>query len=145
MLLDLGEPLNPTQTTQYRGMAARLNYLALDRADIQYATKEASKFMSAPTEGNWTRMKRIGRYLKGNPRLVQMFRWQGATTALHTYIDNDWAGDKLTRKSTSGGIAFLGSHCLKSWSTNQTVIALSSAEAELYALLKGASQTLGLK
>ena len=58
--------------------------------------------------------------------------------------DRNWAGDKISRKSTSGGIAFLGSHCLKSWSSNQTIIALSSAEAELYALLKGASQSLGL-
>ena len=83
--------------------------------------------------------------IRDSPRLVQMFRWQGATRALHTYTDSDWAGDKTTRKSTSGGIAFLGSHCIKSWSTNQTIIALSSAEAELYALLKGASQTLGLQ
>ena len=39
---------------------------------------------------------------------------------------------------------FIGAHCIKSWSSNQSVIALSSAEAELYALLKGASQSLGL-
>ena len=34
---------------------------------------------------------------------------------------------------------------IKSWSSNQTIIALSSAEAERYALLKGASQPLGLQ
>ena len=101
--------------------------------------------MAAPTTGNWLLMKRLGRYLKGSPRLVQAFRWQTATRELHTYTDSDWAGDRIFRKSTSGGIAFLGSHCIKSWSSNQTIIALSSAEAELYALLKGASQTLGLK
>ncbi len=33
---------------------------------------------------------------------------------------------------------------MKSWSTTQAVVALSSAEAELYALLKATSQTLGL-
>ncbi len=38
----------------------------------------------------------------------------------------------------------LGTHCVKSWSTTQAVVALSSAEAELYALLKATSQTLGL-
>ena len=74
-----------------------------------------------------------------------MFRWQSRTQDLHTYTDSDWAGDKISRKSTSGGIAFLGGHCIKSWSSNQTIIALSSAEAELYALLKGASQSLGRK
>ena len=39
---------------------------------------------------------------------------------------------------------FRGSHLLKSWSTNQQVIALSSGEAELYAQIKGAAQTLGM-
>ena len=38
----------------------------------------------------------------------------------------------------------LGKHLIKSWSSTQSVIALSSGEAELYALVKGASQTLGL-
>ena len=33
---------------------------------------------------------------------------------------------------------------IKSWSTTQATVALSSGEAELYALAKGASQSLGL-
>ena len=40
---------------------------------------------------------------------------------------------------------FVGEHAIKSWSSNRTIIALSSAEAELYALLKGAAQSLGLR
>ena len=38
----------------------------------------------------------------------------------------------------------IGSHVVKSWSTTQATVALSSGEAELYALVKGASQSLGL-
>ena len=38
----------------------------------------------------------------------------------------------------------LGSHCITTWSITQATITLSSAEAELYALLKAATQTLGL-
>ena len=37
-----------------------------------------------------------------------------------------------------------GKHCLKSWSSTQATVALSSAEAELYALTKGAAQALGI-
>ena len=89
-------------------------------------------------------MRRLGRYLKERPRLLQEFRWQhNEDRELRTCTDRVWAGDKVTRKSTSGGIAFSGSHCIKSWSSNQTIIALSSAELELYALLKGAGQSLG--
>ena len=39
----------------------------------------------------------------------------------------------------------LGTHVIKSWSTNQAVIALSSGEAEYYGMVKGASQSLGLR
>lgn len=50
-----------------------------------------------------------------------------------------------TCKSTTGGLIKTGNHIIKSWSTTQTVIALSSGEAEYYALVKAASQALGLK
>ena len=38
----------------------------------------------------------------------------------------------------------LGSHCIKSWSVNQQVIAMSSGEAEYYGMVKGASNGLGI-
>ena len=38
-----------------------------------------------------------------------------------------------------------GTHVIKSWSTNQATIALSSGEAEYYGMVKGASQGMGLK
>ena len=39
----------------------------------------------------------------------------------------------------------LGDHVVKSWSSTQTVVALSTGEAELYALNKTAAQSLGLQ
>ena len=38
-----------------------------------------------------------------------------------------------------------GSHMIKSWSSTQSVIALSSGEAEYYGIVKGASVGLGLQ
>ena len=38
----------------------------------------------------------------------------------------------------------LGAHCIKSWSVNQQVIAMSSGEAEYYGMVKGASNGLGI-
>ena len=38
----------------------------------------------------------------------------------------------------------LGSHCIKTWSVNQQVIAMSSGEAEYYGMVKGASNALGV-
>ena len=39
----------------------------------------------------------------------------------------------------------LGGHLLKSWSTTQPTTAMSSAEAEYYAMVEGAARTLGLQ
>jgi hypothetical protein len=38
-----------------------------------------------------------------------------------------------------------GGHCLKTWSSTQEVIALSSGEAEYYALVKAVSQGIGIR
>ena len=38
-----------------------------------------------------------------------------------------------------------GCHCLKSWSVTQSVISLSSGEAEYYAMVKGGSVAMGFK
>ena len=38
----------PSEATKYRGIAARLNFLAQDRIDLQYACKDASRRMSKP-------------------------------------------------------------------------------------------------
>ena len=73
-----------------------------------------------------------------------MFKWQERPYRLHTLTDCDWAGDRETRRSTSGGAVTFGLRTLKTWATTQTVFALSSGEAELYALVKGAAQSLGI-
>ena len=49
--------------TNYRAMAARCNYLSLDRPDIQFASKEVCRWMSAPTWADWASIKMIARYL----------------------------------------------------------------------------------
>lgn len=85
---------------------------------------------------------RIGRYLKGAPRLIQEFKFQELPTTLVATGDSDWAGCRRTRKSTSGGFLRLGHRVLQAWSSTQGVISLSSGEAEYYAMRKCASAGL---
>ena len=47
------EPLDRSLTTKYRALAARANYLALDRLDIQYAVKECCRGMASPEKRHW--------------------------------------------------------------------------------------------
>ena len=59
--------------------------------------------------------------------------------------DVELNGEAACRRSTSGGLILLGEHLIKSWSTTQTITALSSGEAEYYAIVKGASQGIGTR
>ena len=61
------------------------------------------------------------------------------------YCDSNYAGCLKTRKSTQGGVIMHGTHCIKSWSSTQGILALSSAEAEYYGIVKAASQGIGMK
>ena len=101
--------------------------------------------MAKPVAGDWAKLTRLGRYLKEAPRCVLMYPWQGGGETLKGYSDSDWAGCRKTGKSTSGGLAMVGGHLVKSWSRTQDSVTLSSAEAELVALGKLAAEILGLR
>ena len=127
--------------------------------------------MAKPTYGAWAKLKRIGRYLIGRPELPCLYVWQrmprfikaqsgrprcgqgtenqdgarDAAVSLVAQTDSDWASDKVTRKSVNGGALYFGYHLVRSWSKDQSIIALSSAEAELYSANFGTQQAMGLK
>ena len=134
--------LSSDSHTVFRALAARANYLAQDRIDLQFAAKEACRYMSAPTESSEAALKRLGRYLPGHKRLVYKYPFQRAEN-IDVYSDTDWSGCPGTRKSTSGGCIMIGSHCIRTWSSTQPSVTLSSGEAEYYGLVKAAGAGLG--
>ena len=136
------KPLPTSEITGFRGQAARANYLAADRIDLQFAAKEVCRYMSAPTETSVAAMKRLGRYLLGHKRLVWTYPYQRAE-GIDVYSDTDWSGCPRTRKSTSGGCIMIGSHCIRTWSSTQPSVTLSSGEAEFYGLVKASGAGLG--
>ena len=99
--------------------------------------------MSKPNQSDWEALKRLGRYLLNKTRVVVKYNYQSKPEEVEVTVDTDFAGCPSTRKSTNGGIVKLGEHCIRAWSSNQTVIALSSGEAEFYGIVKGASNALG--
>ena len=138
------EELPAGQAKVFRGHAARLNYLATDRPDIQYSTKEICRAMARPTVGAWRKLKRIVRYLVGTRRTVLAYPWQGVEQDITAYSDSDWAGCRSTGRSTSGGVVLIGEHYIKGWSSTQADITLSSAEAEVVAMTKTIAETIGI-
>ena len=68
-----GEEMSKEDATEYRALAARANFLALDRLDIQFAVKELCRSMSAPKQESWSGVKRLVRYLLEKPRVIWRF------------------------------------------------------------------------
>ena len=137
-------PLSAAESKEYRALAARANYLAQDRMDIQFAAKECCRGMSSPSVGDLKALRRLARYLIFAPRVVWQFVFQARPTHVRVYSDSDWAGCRRTARSTSGGVAMLGAHCLRSYSVTQKFVTLSSGEAELMAMVKATTEAVGL-
>ena len=129
---------------KFRAKAARLNYLGMDRSDIQFGTKEICRDMANPTAEGERRIKRMARYLVGARRMVWRYGAVGDEIGIDVWVDSDWAGGK-ERRSTSGGMVAVGGVGVKHWSRTQRVRALSSGEAEYYGCVKGASMGLGAR
>ena len=105
--------------------------------------KDVSREMAKPKVGSWKRMKKIARYLSNRVEVVWEYKWQDPTDLSHVMGDSDWGG-RPTRKSTSGGVWMIGNHCIKTWSSSQGAYALSSAEAEFYAMIDAVTRSKGL-
>ena len=100
--------------------------------------------MPKPTAKAWELLKRVGRYLKGRPRLVWKYHWQSPVDVLDIHSDANWAVCRKSRKSSSGGTIAIGGHLIRAYSKTQSVIAKSSAESELYAVVRASSEGLGI-
>nr|GEY18517.1 uncharacterized mitochondrial protein AtMg00810-like [Tanacetum cinerariifolium] len=97
---------------------------------IVHATCYCARYQAKPTEKHLTAVKRIFRYLKDT---IHMGLWYPKDTGfkLTAFSDSDHADCLDLRKSTSGGIQFLGGDKLVSWSSKkQDCTSMTSAEAE---------------
>ena len=129
---------------KYQLLCAQANFLAIDRIDLPFGAKESCRSMSRPTVLDWSTLKRIGRRWAGCPRLVCEYKFQDEQGMLTAHRGAKWASTAADRRSTSGRVLIHGSH-IKSWSRTQPLIAPSSAESELYALVKASDEALGFQ
>ena len=118
---DVSTPLSTTQSLQlidgtaavdsseFRRIIGRLQYLSLTRHDISFVVNKLSQFMHKPTTNHWTATKRLLRYLKQTIfHGIQIHKV--GLPILRTYSDADWAGNVDDCTSTSAYISFLGSN-----------------------------------
>ena len=89
--------------------------------------------------GEVTEGKHLGRTIRWRP---QGFEWESNSkhvedmVTLYVYTDTDWAEDELTRKSVSCTVGRYGSHMIDCGVAEQSLVALSSGEAEFYGIVR---------
>ena len=129
----------------YRSACMRLSYLAQDRLDLAEAAKHLAQRMSEPREFDFVPLKRAARYLVGKPKAALRFRRQKHVDKITVFVDSVFAGDPVSKKSTTGLVAHIGNHTVKSGSTLQSLTTLSVGEADIYAVVKGGQVGLCLR
>ncbi|GJR48634.1 putative ribonuclease H-like domain-containing protein [Tanacetum coccineum] len=105
----------------HRSMIGSLMYLTSSRPDIMFAICVCTRFQVNPKVSHLHAMKRIFRYLKGQPKLGLWYP-KDLPFNLVAYTDSDYAGASLDRKSIRGGYQFLGCRLISWQCKKQTVI-----------------------
>ncbi|GJU09041.1 hypothetical protein Tco_1125471 [Tanacetum coccineum] len=116
----------------YRSMIRSLMYLTSSRPDIMFVVCGCARFQVLPKDSHLHAVKRIFRYLKGQPKLGLWYP-RDSSIDLVAYFDSDYARASLDRKSTTGGCQFLGCRLILWQCKKQSVVATSSIEAEYVA------------
>ncbi|GJQ89416.1 putative ribonuclease H-like domain-containing protein [Tanacetum coccineum] len=116
----------------YRSMIGSLMYLTASRPDIMFAVCACARFQVTPKVSHLHAVKRIFRYLKGQPKLGLWYP-RDSPFDLEAFSDSDYAGASLDRKSTTGGCQFLGKRLISWQCKKQTIVANSTTEAEYVA------------
>lgn len=129
-------------STYFKQIVGSLRYLTCTRPNISYGVGLISRFMESPHQSHLQGAKRILRYLKGTYDFGLLY--SSTNNSLVGYSDSDWARDVNNRKSTSGYCFIFGS-VVCSWSSKkQSIVALSTCEAEYIATASGACQAVWL-
>jgi hypothetical protein len=129
----------------YRQLVGKLVYIATcSRPDIAYAVSELGRFLENPGQKHWKAAKHVVRYLKGTMNAgINFYKHKKLT--LETHCDADFAGDTDTRRSTSGFLCTLAGGAVSWKSHRQSMVTLSSTEAELVSAVSAGKEVIHLR
>ena len=117
------------------------------RPDLSWIVTKLSQHLSRPTEGDWTLLKQVMRYVRGTVDRKLHFTKCTEEMELVGYSDADWASNVEDRRSTTGYYFQLNSNGPAiSWkSRKQQNVALSTCEAEYMAMSETSQEAIYLE
>ena len=137
---------NEVVNVPYKEAVGSLLYLALvTRPDIAYSVHAVSKYAESPKKIHWNAIKRILKYIKGTIKHGILFSSRGKDLDLSAYSDADFAGDKNTRKSTSGYLIKVANGPVAWGVVKQRSVSLSTTESEFIAACLTTKELIWIK
>eukprot|EP00253_Pinus_taeda_P036452 PITA_36452 len=118
------------------------------RPNIAHAVGVLSRFMSKTGKEHWTTVKRVFRYLRGTSDYGLCYQGRpGLDKVLDIcgFVGADWDGDLDQRRSTSGYVFNLFGGAVSWMSKKQSVVALSTTEAEYMAATHASKEAVWLQ
>ncbi|GJR40126.1 putative ribonuclease H-like domain-containing protein [Tanacetum coccineum] len=128
----------------YRSMIGSLMYLTASRPDIMFVVCACARFQVTPKMSHLHAVKRIFRYLKGQPKLCLWYP-RDSPFDLEAFSDSDYAGASLVRKSTTRGCQFLRKRLISWQCKKQTIVVNSTTEAKYVADANCCGQVLWIQ
>jgi hypothetical protein len=113
------------------------------RPDIAQVVGAASRYMTNPSIEHWNTIKRILRYIKGTLNVALCYG--GSEFTVRGYVNSDFAGDLEKRKFTTGYVFIIAGGAVSWVSKLQTVVALSTTEAEYMAATQACKEAIWMK
>ena len=112
--------------------------------DIAFAIQHLSQFTTNHTTEHWMAVKCVLHYLKGTRDQGLIFRRLNTGFNLKIYADADFANTS-DAKSISGYACLIRDSCVAWLSKKQSVVVLSTTEAEYIALTHSAKEMVWLR
>ena len=126
---------------KYRNLIGALLYIGSStRPDISYSVNYLSRYQNNYNETHWKYALRILKYLYLTKDLVLYYKKNVNCDIINCYVDADWAGDNIDRKSTSGYVIKLFGNVIDWKSRKQKCITKASTYAEYVALSEVVSE-----
>ena len=139
--------LEPVQAVsnniKYRNLIGALLYISPGtRSDVNYSVNYLSRFQNSYNETHYKYALRVLKYLNKTKDLKVSYGRNMKNEILNCYVDADWAGDKVDRKSTTGFIIrfFVNVIYWKSKKQGSVTKSSTAAETVLSALSESVSE-----
>jgi hypothetical protein len=142
-------PLNEKEHKEYRSIIGELLFAAcITRIDLAYITSLLSRFTHEPYLFHLEGARRVVKYLQHHTDDKLEFHYnpsQDDRYNITIFSDSNWGSEAGDRMSTGGWISSFNNTPIAWQSVKQKTVALSSTEAEYYALGDAAKEALYLR